>query len=574
MSTYILIEDFKGGLDTRRSVLTSKPGTLQVCKNAHITRGGEIEKRKAFATFAALPASTFGLQAAASTLYVFGSSVAPTMPSGVSYQRLIHKDGSTAMTGIRSSANFNGKIYAIAEFANGAIYHYYDGARVGAWDGIATTVGSNSGVATAMAAKVSTVSPFTASAVGSVVTITATTLNLAFTISSATTNGGSNTDQTLVTATTTAASAGVAQVSTATVGGTFETGDIFTLTLVSAGVTYVFVVSGSAAGTGITARTFQKKLYSTTSSLLYFSDLSAPASWTSSAGGGFINMSNEAAGSEDLTAVASYQQRLAVFSRSAVQVWSMDPDPSKNAQAQVLSNIGTNSAKSVTSFGDLDVFFLADSGIRSLRARDASNAATVSDIGTAIDTLIATDILSVGSSVRDAAVGVIEPQDGRYWLAMGPKIYVFSYFPTPGISAWSTYEPGFTVSDFSVLSSRVYARSGNTIYLYGGSTNLSYDASEVDVVLPYLDGGKPAHKKSLNAMDMTCDGTWEIYTGCDINAPTVRDHVGTAVGSTWDNNSIRCSGIGTHLGVQLKSAVTGYARISNCAVHFDINDAS
>ena len=42
---YVLIEDFRGGLDARRSDVTATPGTLITLKNAHITRGGEIEKR-------------------------------------------------------------------------------------------------------------------------------------------------------------------------------------------------------------------------------------------------------------------------------------------------------------------------------------------------------------------------------------------------------------------------------------------------------------------------------------------------------------------------------------------------
>ena len=45
---YILVEDFRGGLDTRRMNVTATPGTLVTLENAHITRGGEIEKRPAF----------------------------------------------------------------------------------------------------------------------------------------------------------------------------------------------------------------------------------------------------------------------------------------------------------------------------------------------------------------------------------------------------------------------------------------------------------------------------------------------------------------------------------------------
>ena len=45
---YIVVENFKGGIDGRRMDVTATPGTLTELKNAHITRGGEIEKRPAF----------------------------------------------------------------------------------------------------------------------------------------------------------------------------------------------------------------------------------------------------------------------------------------------------------------------------------------------------------------------------------------------------------------------------------------------------------------------------------------------------------------------------------------------
>lgn len=45
---------------------------------------------------------------------------------------------------------------------------------------------------------------------------------------------------------------------------------------------------------------------------------------------------------------------------------------------------------------DDDVFFLSESGIRSLRARDSSNAAFASDIGNPIDTLILSEITPTG----------------------------------------------------------------------------------------------------------------------------------------------------------------------------------
>jgi hypothetical protein len=69
---YISINNFKYGLDTRRSELSSVPGSLMTLNNAHINQGGEIEKRKAFVNYP-LPAATYGMLATQSTVYVFGS---------------------------------------------------------------------------------------------------------------------------------------------------------------------------------------------------------------------------------------------------------------------------------------------------------------------------------------------------------------------------------------------------------------------------------------------------------------------------------------------------------------------
>ena len=46
------------------------------------------------------------------------------------------------------------------------------------------------------------------------------------------------------------------------------------------------------------------------------------------------------------------------------------------------------------------------------------------------------------------AIGVIEPRDGRFWLAIGDTIFVFSYFPAAKVSAWTIYKPGFKVEEW------------------------------------------------------------------------------------------------------------------------------
>ena len=135
---YILVEDFRNGLDARRMNVTSTPGSLVTLTNAHITRGGEIEKRNAFVELATLPSNTTGLAASGGQIYVFGSvasssvSFASGTPSNINYVRLQHPTGE-ALTQVLSVDFFNGKVYASARFADGRIYHYYDGTRITDW---------------------------------------------------------------------------------------------------------------------------------------------------------------------------------------------------------------------------------------------------------------------------------------------------------------------------------------------------------------------------------------------------------------------------------------------------------
>ena len=118
-------DSFPNGLDTRRSVLTSQPGTLAVLNNGHVNQGAEIEKRKAFVALP-LPAGTFGLDVLANSLVVYGSQPDPGgEPNNVVYQQLIAPTGAN-MTAVVSSTVFGGKTFVIASYDDGSLYTFYD----------------------------------------------------------------------------------------------------------------------------------------------------------------------------------------------------------------------------------------------------------------------------------------------------------------------------------------------------------------------------------------------------------------------------------------------------------------
>lgn len=192
-----------------------------------------------------------------------------------------------------------------------------------------------------------------------------------------------------------------------------------------------------------------------------FSEVDDATRWEQQdTGAGTITLSDQSFSPSSAVALASYQGRMAVFSRSNIQIWVIDADPSLYDQVQLLENIGTFAPLSVQSIGDLDVFFLSDSGIRSLRVRDSSLNAFVTDLGSPIDQLIIANLAGGTAQSNAAACGIVEPENNRYWLLLNGVMYVLSYFPSLKISAWSTYSTLYR-TDFG--SSTAGAYTGLTI---------------------------------------------------------------------------------------------------------------
>lgn len=361
---------------------------------------------------------------------------------------------------------------------------------------------------------------------------------------------------------------GQKQKNTVTIGGTFDPGDRFSLTIDNKN----FGAKFNPRIKGDIALTHQQKMYVGATSVLQFSAAGDATLWNTfdDAGAGFINMSTNSRGSQVITGLATYQGKLAVLSRRVIQIWFTDVDDTLNTQQQVMEQTGTFAKHSVLAINDMDVFYLSDSGIRSLRARDINNTATVNDVGTAIDPLVRDQLNSISATVAAAAYGILEPLDGRYWLAVGGKIFVFTYFLNAQISAWSWYEPGFTVDAFAVAVDRVYARSGNTVYLYGGDDNNTYDSSVVTAQLPFFSAKKHGTYKEIEGIDIAATGKWTMTLLVDPNNPTTSASVqiGQIDGFTYQQDNIAALGHFTHIAPLLVNQDAGYASLSNVTMYY------
>lgn len=350
-----------------------------------------------------------------------------------------------------------------------------------------------------------------------------------------------------------------------------------------------FVVSPSSgltmSGGAVTAGTFTpgsfvetigSKMNSLSGPNWHFSGIREPTKWTTDAvGAGFVDLSTYSSGSEELTAIAPYQSSVAIFSETNVQIWLSDPDPALNTQKQILNNTGTSAPNSVTQFGDSDIFYLNESGVRSLRARDSSNAASTSDIGVPIDGLVTEALAGVSVLDRDKIFGLIEPRDGRFWMIIGDKVFVLSYFRAERtVSAWTTYTLPGQIEAAVVFNRKVWLRVGNKVYVYGGTgADRTYDDTECVVRTPFLDADNPTQRKYLRGIDVAAEGEWEAYVSMDVNNPDVQELVGIFKDSTFLDGRIPANGSTSHFSFTFKSRGVGPHKLGSLVVHFRVDQS-
>lgn len=184
--TYLSVSDFKRGMSRVRPQVVGQPGELWNAKNCVLSRGGDIESQKKFVGEFTLPAGTFGLASNKGQPIVFGTGTTPVgMPSAVSYKQLTYT-GAATLSKVHDAKPFAGKLYVIAEFDDGDIRHFYDGAEVAEWQARADALWDYTTVARVLAHKINERSDVSAIVIDNRVIVTAEVSGTDFTITTAT----------------------------------------------------------------------------------------------------------------------------------------------------------------------------------------------------------------------------------------------------------------------------------------------------------------------------------------------------------------------------------------------------
>lgn len=353
--------------------------------------------------------------------------------------------------------------------------------------------------------------------------------------------------------------------------------NVFSAVLYDDGVVRYYVGSTETA-TGFTAPNFplsvhthRSKLYMGRGNVLRFSAIDNPNLWTSGTGSGLIDIAFAETGNPKVVNVKSYYDRLAILGERSVQVWIMDPDPLKNQLVETLSNVGAIGHQSAASYGTGDVLFLSNTGIRSVRARDSSNAAVLNDIGSPIDPIIqARNATITAPADTHKIIALVDPRTGHFWMIWGDTVYVLALYPNSKVTAWSTFKLDVAIDHATVVDDRIYLRSGHDLYEY----TLAPAAATATIITPMLSANQPATYKTFTGIDLACLGHWKVEVCTDPLTPDAYNEVAIVQDSTYSLKRIAFNAYTTHVSLRLTTIGSEAARLGAIALHFEGGEAS
>lgn len=219
------------------------------------------------------------------------------------------------------------------------------------------------------------------------------------------------------------------------------------------------------------------KVFAGDSDVVRFCATNNAMDWSALQDAGYLPTGLQAIGESECTALALYRGNLACYTPSSLQIWQVDPDPSRMVFLDAVDGVGTLVSRGHASVSG-DLYFLAQLGVRSVSIAAGTANMAAGDIGTPIDPLVRADL----AAFTGEPLGIYLTSAGQYWLILGDHAWVFTYSPSAQIAAWSRYTFAWTVTDACVLGGELYLRdTGNRL--------LKMDATAEQLARPVQDAG-------------------------------------------------------------------------------------
>ena len=219
----------------------------------------------------------------------------------------------------------------------------------------------------------------------------------------------------------------------------------------------------------------QKADTGTNKNIIAYSALLDETHW--STGAGEINvLGNVGAvsnGYDELVAISSFDGYLVAFLRNNIIIYDSPEAPGSLTIEQIIQGVGCIARDSVQQVGN-DVYFLSDSGIRSLKqvVFTADNV-EMKEVSKIVRKKLVEDMIGgVASKIRSS----YDPQEGQYWIkSPAGNIWVFN-----NLNLTETEEPRITKYTNTDWYSFVYFE-GDTFLSHKGCIGKYHGYTDVDI---------------------------------------------------------------------------------------------
>lgn len=313
------------------------------------------------------------------------------------------------------------------------------------------------------------------------------------------------------------------------------------------------------------------KIYAvkTDDGLVRYSKSGDPTNWSEKmdAGGkAGLPTGREAPGDAAPLALGSYRGKLVVFQSDSAQVWSVDVDPNNIEISTVLSSIGSQWTNTILPVGD-DLFFLTDSGFRSIGQQIYTGNLQDTDVGSPIDSIVHSRLMS---STR-LGVGTTEPISaffhglGQYICAIGTELFVFTFSRMSKVTAWSRYILPHSVVALAPYGEYMFFRlSDDNVYIFNPDSYQDSAATDipVEITSSYQAFKKPGRWKQIMGADVMFNGTAEVQHRWDARSP---DEVTAAISLSSDTRP------GPMIPVELMTTECGFKVTQSANSEFQLN---
>lgn len=291
------------------------------------------------------------------------------------------------------------------------------------------------------------------------------------------------------------------------------------------------------------------KIFAINGANVSFSATDNPTDWTSSSDAGFLPIGMQAVSDQIATALGLYRGNLVVLMPSGIQIWQVDPDPSKMALLDYLNGYGTPYSRSQFSTID-DMYFLTSLGVRSVSVSAGTANMDGGDVGTPIDKVVQA-YLATNPANYDP-IGYYYAGMGQYWLinistgGTQTTAYVLTESQVASLSEWSEYIFPVVLTDVTTLDGIMYLRDSSGYVYMLDKTYYQDDTGPSVSVIPevlaqtlYLNLGQANIVKQLIGIDVVADGTsTNISVGMDETDFTQESAVTTVVADTTTGGMI------------------------------------